>query len=113
MTALSMRSSVLEQVKKREHKNPDQIDKVPEKPAHFDAISKVFWIALVKPLADRQPHVNEHEDAAEHVHAVQACNGEITREIRVVRRQKHRRALDVFPLDRCDIVGDWQREKVR
>src|SRR5437899_12898995 len=38
----------LEQIKKREHKYPDQIDKVPEKTTYLDAISKVFRVALVK-----------------------------------------------------------------
>jgi len=38
----------LEQVKEREHKNPDQIDKVPEQAAHLDAISQMFRIALVE-----------------------------------------------------------------
>src|SRR5437879_2903909 len=102
-----------EQVKKREHKNPDQIDKMPEQAAHLDAISQMLRIALVKFFANRQPHVNEHEHTAEHMHAVQTGDGEIAGEIRAVRRQKHRRALDVFLLDRRDFVSDRQREKVR
>ena len=101
-----------EEIKKWEHKYPNQIDKVPEKAAHFDAIRQVFRVALVKPFADRQPHVNEHEHAAQHVHAVQTSDREITREIRAVRWQKHCRPLDVFLLNRCDFVGDRQREKM-
>ncbi len=64
MTAQLMGS---QQVKQRKHKNPDEIDKVPEKSADFDTIGQVLGIALVKPLAHRQPHVDEHEHAAEHV----------------------------------------------
>ncbi len=56
-----------QQVKERKHKNPDQIDKVPEQSADFDTIRQVLGIALVKPLAHRQPHVDEHQHAAEHV----------------------------------------------
>jgi hypothetical protein len=40
---------------------------VPEKSADFDTISQVLGIPLVKPLAHRQPHVNEHQDATKHV----------------------------------------------
>ena len=61
----------LKQIKKRKHKNPDQIDKVPEKPADLDAIGQVLGILLVKPFAHRQPHVNENQYAAEHVQTVQ------------------------------------------
>src|SRR2546429_1017273 len=43
--------------------------------------------------------------------SMQTGNGEIAGEIRAVRRQKHRRALDVFLLDRCDLVRDWQGKK--
>src|SRR6266403_2153552 len=59
--------SSLQQVKQRKHKNPDEIDKVPEKSADFDAIGQVLGIALVKPLAYRQPHINEHQHATKHV----------------------------------------------
>src|SRR5947199_2344767 len=104
---------VLEQIEQREHKYPDQIDKVPEQAAYLDAISQMLWVALVKFFANRQPHVNEHQHTAEHVHAVQASDGEIAGEIRAVRRQKHRRSLDVFLLDRRDFVSDRQRKKVR
>jgi hypothetical protein len=58
------------QVEKRKHKNPDEIDKVPEKSADFDAIGQVFWVALVKPFAHRQPHINEHQHTTKHVQAV-------------------------------------------
>ncbi len=64
MTALSMGS---QQIKQREHKNPDEIDKVPEQSADLDPIRQVLWVALIKPLAHRQPHVDEHQHAAEHV----------------------------------------------
>src|SRR5215510_16062237 len=77
----------LEQIKEREHKNPDQIDKVPEQPAHLDAIREMFRVALIKLFADRQPHVNKYEHSTQHVQAVQTGNGEITGEIRAVSRQ--------------------------
>ena len=86
---------------------------MPEKAAYLDAICQMFRVALVKLFADRQPHVNEHEHAAEHMQAVQTSDGEITGEIGAVRRQKHRRTLDVFLFDRRDLVSDRQREKVR
>ena len=60
----------LEQVKQREHKNPDEIDKVPEKSADFDTIGQMLGIALVKSLAHRQPHVDEHQHATKHVQTV-------------------------------------------
>src|SRR6266699_872788 len=78
--------SWLEQIEKREDKNPDKIDKVPEQSADFDAISQVLWIALIKLFADWQPHINENEDAGEHVGPVQSGDGEITGEIRAVPR---------------------------
>jgi hypothetical protein len=56
-----------QQVKKWKHKNPDQIDKVPEKTADLDPIRQMFGIALVKALAHRQPHVDEHQHAAQHM----------------------------------------------
>ena len=43
----------LEQIKQREYENPDQIDKVPKQAAHFDAISQMFRIALIKFFAHR------------------------------------------------------------
>src|SRR6267143_1323307 len=57
----------LEQIKQWKYKYPDQIDKVPEKAAHLDTISQMLRVALVKFFADRQPHVNEDEHAAQHV----------------------------------------------
>ena len=86
---------------------------MPEKAADLDAIRQVFRVALVKPFADWQPHVNEHQHAAQHVQSVQTSDREITGEICAVRRQKHRRPLDVFFLDRRDLVCDGQRQKVR
>src|SRR5881227_2385506 len=77
-----------EQIEKREDKNPDQIDEVPEKPGDFDAIGKVLGIALINFFTDRQPHVEEYQHAAEHVRAVQSGNGEITLEIRTVPRSE-------------------------
>src|SRR5215470_10125714 len=59
--------SWLEQVEQRKHKNPDEIDKVPEKSADLDTISQVFWVALVKPFAHGQPHVDEYQHATKHV----------------------------------------------
>src|SRR6266508_1341521 len=104
---------VLEQIEQREHKYPDQIYKVPEQATYLDAISQMLRVALVKFFADRQPHVYEHEHAAEHVHSVQTSDREIAGEIRAVRRQKHRRALDVFLLERRDFISERQRKKVR
>src|SRR5437763_17081402 len=59
-----------EQIKQREHKNPDQVDKVPEKAAHLDAIRQMFRVALIDFFADRQPHINKHDHSAQHVQAV-------------------------------------------
>src|SRR6266480_1467126 len=73
-----------EQIEKREDKNPDQIDKVPEKSGNLDAIGQMLGIALVKVFADRQPHVNENEHAGEDVRSMQSSNGEVTREISAV-----------------------------
>src|SRR4029077_1628558 len=103
----------LEQVKQWKYKYPDQIDKMPEQAAHLDAISQMLWIALVKFFADRQPHVNENDHAAQHVQSMETCNGKIAGKIGAVRRQKHRRALDVCLLDCRDFVSDGEREKGR
>src|SRR5215510_654863 len=62
--------SWLQQIKQWKHKNPDQVDKVPEKPADLDTISQMLGIALVKPFAHRQPHINEHQHATKHVQTV-------------------------------------------
>ena len=59
-----------EQVEQRKHKNPDEIDKVPEKSTNLDTIGQMFGIVLVKPLAHRQPHINEDEHATKHVQAM-------------------------------------------
>src|SRR6202048_5495337 len=96
--------TVSQQIKEREDKNPDQIEKVPEEAANFDAVGKMFGIALVNFFADWQPHVNENENAAEHVQSVQSGDGEIAREIRAVRGQENRRALDILFLDVNDLV---------
>src|SRR4029077_18026414 len=103
----------LEEIKKRKYKNPDQIDKVPEKAAHLDAIRQMFRVALVKFLADRQPHVNEDDHSGQHVQAVQTGNCKITGEISAVSWEKHRRTLDIRLLDRSDFVSHRQRYKVR
>src|SRR5947208_16910423 len=62
--------SWLQQIKKRKHKNPNEINKVPEQSADLDPIRKVLGVTLVKPLAHRQPHVDEHQHPAEHVQAM-------------------------------------------
>src|SRR2546427_4139885 len=103
----------LEQVKKWEDENPDQIHKMPEKAGYLNAISKMFGVALVKPLADRQPHVNEDQHAAEHMHAMQTSNREVTGKVRAVPRQEHRSVLDVFLFDLGNLVGRRHIEKVR
>src|SRR6266481_7162571 len=69
--------SSLQQVKQRKDENPDEIDKVPEKSADFDTIGQVLGIALVKPLAHRQPHVNEHQHATKHVKTMYAGDRKI------------------------------------
>src|ERR1043166_2159043 len=62
--------SWLEQVEQRKHKNPDQINKMPEKTTDLYTIRQVLWVALIKALAHRQPHVDEHQHATKHVQAV-------------------------------------------
>ena len=57
---------------------------MPKKARYFDAISQMFWVALVKPFADRQPHVNEDEHAAEHMHAMQTSDREIAGKVRAM-----------------------------
>src|SRR6266550_4140757 len=95
----------LEQIKKREDENPDQIDKVPEKAGYLDAVCQVFRVALIKFFADRQPHVNKDEHSAEHVHPMQTGDGEITGKICAVRWQKHGSASHVVFLDGREFVG--------
>src|SRR5437762_4000628 len=99
-----------EQIEKREDKNPDQIDKVPEKSGHFDAIGKMLGIALINFFADRKPHVKKHQDAAEHVRAVQSSDREITREVGAVPRTEAVDPLNVFLLDLSDMFG-WRNVK--
>src|SRR5207248_1332593 len=96
----------LKEVKQREYKNPDQIDKMPEQAAYLDAISQMLRIALVKFFAYRQPHVNEHDHAAQHMQSMETCNSKITGEIGAVGGQKHRRPLDVCLLDCRDFIRD-------
>src|SRR6188472_1146742 len=91
-----------EEIKKREYEYPDQIDKVPEKARYLDAIGKMFRVALVKLFTNWQPHVDEDKHACQYVKSVQPGDREIAREICIVRRQKHRCALDVFLFDRCN-----------
>src|SRR5437870_5673913 len=73
----------------------------------------MFGITLVKPFTDWQPHVNENEDATEHVHSVQTGDREIAGKICAVRWQRHGRALHVFLFDLRDFVGGRNVEKVR
>src|ERR1700730_3873711 len=94
-----------EQIKEREDKNPDKIDKVPEESADFDAIGQMFGIALIKSLADWQPHVNENDYAAEHVRPVQTGDGEVTGKIGAMPWTKRIYPLNVFLLNRRDMVG--------
>src|SRR6478672_9780850 len=110
MTGLSMGS---EQVKERKHKNPDEIDKVPEKSADLDTIGQVLGIALVKPLAYWQPHINEHQHATEHVQTMQAGDGKIARKIRAVSWLKHRRVLHVLFFNRGDLFRRGLRPEMR
>src|SRR6516164_2719699 len=97
------------QVKQRKYKNPDEIDKVPEKAADLDTISQMLGIPLVEFLAHRQPHVNEHQHATEHVETVQAGDGKIAGKIRTVSWFKHRRVLHVLLFNR----GDFFRRRTR
>src|ERR1700730_8829497 len=78
----------LEQIKEREDKNPDQIDKVPEKAADFDAIGEVLRISLVNLFTDRQPHVEKNQNATEHVRSMKSGDREVAGEIRTVPRTK-------------------------
>src|SRR4051812_20922754 len=50
-----------EQIKERKHKNPDEIDKVPEQAGHLHAIGQMLGIALIDFFAYRQPHVDENQ----------------------------------------------------
>ena len=58
------------QIKQRKHKNPYEINKVPEKSADLDTISQMLGIALVEPFAHRQPHINEYQHPTKHVQAM-------------------------------------------
>src|SRR5437899_8629382 len=100
----------LEKIKKWEDENPDKIDKVPEESADLDPISQMLRIALVKFFTDRQPHVNENQDAGEHMRPMQSGNGEVTCEICAVPRAERINALNVFLLDLRDVVG-WRNVK--
>ncbi len=95
----------LEQIKKWEYKNPDQIDKVPEQTANLHAIGEVFGISLVNFLADRQPHIEKNEDTSEHVRAMQSSDREIAREIGAVPRPERIDALYIFLLDLYYVVS--------
>ena len=85
---------------------------MPKETGDLDAIGEMFWIALVELFADRQPHVNEDEHPAEHVHAVQAGDGEIARKICAVRRQKHGRTLHIRLVDLSDLLGGRNVQKM-
>src|SRR5436305_15128804 len=76
----------LEQVKKREDKCPNKIDKVPEKSADLDAVGEMCGIALINCLTHGEPHVEKSQSSAEHVQAMQSRNREVAREIGVVPR---------------------------
>src|SRR5205807_4991718 len=102
-----------EQIKKREDKNPDQIDKVPEETRHFHAVGKVLWITLINFFADRQPHVKKNEHAAEHVSAVQSGDREVTGEIGAVPRTERINSFNVFLLDLGHLVRDRQWNEMR
>src|SRR5262245_40980424 len=95
-----------EQIKQREHKNPDQVDKMPEESAHLDAIRQMFRVALINFFTDRQPHVNEDDYSAQHVQTVQTGNREIAGEIRAVSWQEHRGTLNIRLFNRSDLVGN-------
>ena len=63
----NIRRVVHSKIKKRENKNPNQINKMPEQAGNFNAVGQVFRIPLVKPFAHRQPHVSKDNHATEHV----------------------------------------------
>src|ERR1700719_2744174 len=65
----------------------------------------MFGIALIKSLADWQPHVNENDYAAEHVRPVQTGDGEVTGKIGAMPWTKRIYPLNVFLLNRRDMVG--------
>src|SRR2546421_9004319 len=94
-----------QQIKKREDKNPDKIDKVPEEPGDFDAIGEVLRISLINFFADRQPHVEKNKNAAEHVRTVQSGDGEVAGEIRAVPWTEWIDAFDVVLLTLRDFIG--------
>src|SRR6266851_5708103 len=73
----------------------------------------MFGVSLVKLRADRQPKINKDEHAPENVQTMQTRDCEITREVRAVRRQKHRRAFHIGFLDRSDLLGRWRIKEMR
>src|SRR5450755_4041520 len=79
----------LEEIEKREHEDPDQIDKMPEKAGDFDAVGEVFRVLLIEPGTHRQHEVDEDENARQHMQAVQAGNEEVDLEVRVMPRVEH------------------------
>src|ERR1051325_4600543 len=105
--------SCLQKIKKWKHKNPEQIDKVPEESAYFDTIRQMLRVALIQLFADRQPHVNEHQHAAEHVETVQPSDGKIAGKIRAVPWFEHRRVLHILFFDRCYLFRCRARPEVR
>src|SRR5438128_5388924 len=86
---------------------------MPKKAGYLNTIGKMFRVALVKLFADRQPHVNEDEHTAEHMHAMQTSDREIAGKVRAMLRQEHRSVLDVFLLDLGNLLGRRHIEKVR
>ncbi len=73
----------------------------------------MFGIALINFLADRQPHVEKNENAAEHVRAVKSGDREIAGEIGAVPRTERIDSLHIFLLDLCHLVGGGQRNEMR
>src|SRR5437660_3910387 len=84
---------------------------MPKKAGYLNTIGKMFRVALVKLFADRQPHVNEDEHAAEHMHAMQTSNREVTGKVRAMLRQEHGSVLDIRLFDLGNLVGSSILEK--
>jgi hypothetical protein len=58
------------QVEQWKDEDPNEVDKVPEKSADLDTVRQMLGIALVKPFAHRQPHINEYHHAPKHMQAM-------------------------------------------
>src|SRR5436190_3007392 len=90
----------LQEVEKRKHEDPNQINEVPEKTRDLHTIGEVFGILPINPETGRKQHVTKNENAAENVCAMQASDGKISCKICAVFRQKHVGILHITLFDR-------------